>query len=111
MITPQIEVLVPVAPPSATTKSRVQPPADIRRKRVGFRIEGSVPIGWHKDMLQRNFEIFMARFEQLLRLHCDPSAIELFARSAEDERDKAREAKVFDAFCGRIDYAILGIAG
>jgi hypothetical protein len=102
-----LEVMVPTAEGPAVVRPAVPPLADVRGRRVGFRIE-SFPIEWTEDLLLRNFEIFMARIAELLQIQYVPSGVVRFQR---DARDKARESQSFDDFCRRIDWAILGIAG
>ena len=94
-----------VEAPRASTRC-VPPLADIHGKRVGFRIEGSNPIPWSKDLLLRNFELFMGRVEELLNVQHSPSSVVRFRRG-----DDVDDPKAFDDFCSRIDWAILGIAG
>jgi hypothetical protein len=101
-----IELLVPAASGPREFSSCVPTCGDIRDKRVGFRIEGSNPIRWHKDLLLRNFEIFMGRVEELLNIKYPPSSITRFHR-----RDDVDDPKAFNDFCDQIDWAILGIAG
>ena len=102
-----MEVMVPTAEAPKFVRPSVPPLADVRGKRVGFRIE-SFPIEWTEDLLLRNFEIFMTRIDELLQIQYAPSSVVRFQR---DARDKARESQSFDEFCRQIDWAILGIAG